>query len=133
MLVFPNTTPQNREVGTFYYYTIDPNHGIGGQSVTIRGSGLKDVKAVRFGQKEVTPTAGAKPNEIMVTAPSRQDAGDTADVDVTLIYAVAKPTNSSVVGTYRYDDGQGAVPQPPNRGGAKPAVPQPPDAGAAPG
>jgi lysozyme family protein/uncharacterized Tic20 family protein len=131
MLVFPNTTPQNREVGTFYYYTIDPNHGIGGQSVTIRGSGLKDVKAVRFGQKEVTPTAGAKPNEIMVTAPSRQDAGDTADVDVTLIYAVAKPTNSSVVGTYRYDDGQAAVPQPPNRGAAKPAVPQPPDAGAA--
>ena len=42
MLIFPGATPQNRAAGTFYYYTIEPHHGVGGQPVTISGSGLKD-------------------------------------------------------------------------------------------
>lgn len=88
MLIFPGATPQNRAAGTFYYYTIEPHHGVGGQPVTISGSGLKDVKAVRFGQKDATPTAGPKQNQLTVTAPTLQDAGNIADVDLTLIYAV---------------------------------------------
>jgi hypothetical protein len=102
MLVFPGAPP-NREVGTFYYYTIDPHHGGGGQSVTIRGSGLKGVKAVKFGQKEVAATPDPNRNELKVTTPSREDAGNIDDVDVTLIYPVDKPTNSFVVGKYHYD------------------------------
>src|SRR6516165_4701242 len=55
-VVFPSISPPNSEVGTFYYYTIDPSHGpaAGGQpqEVTIIGSGLKDVSAVKFGEKD---------------------------------------------------------------------------------
>ena len=48
-IVFPSTTPPNSEVGTFYYYTIDPSHGpAAGGKVRIIGSGLKDVSAVKF-------------------------------------------------------------------------------------
>jgi hypothetical protein len=91
--------------------------------VTISGSGLKDVKAVRFGQKDATPTAGPKQNQLTVTAPTLQDAGNIADVDLTLIYAVDKPTNSFVIGKYRYDDAAAAGPQPPVGGAAKPPGP----------
>ncbi len=130
VLVFPGTTPQNREVGTFYYYTINPHHGVGGQSVNIRGSALKEVKAVRFGQKDVPPTAGSNPDEITVTAPSRQDAGNIADVDVTLIYPVDKPTNTFVIGKYHYDDSAAAGTQSPGGGVVKPSGPPSPGDGA---
>jgi lysozyme family protein len=131
VLIFPGATPQNRAAGTFYYYTIEPHHGVGGQPVTISGSGLTDVKAVRFGQKDATPTAGPKQNQLTVTAPTLQDAGNIADVDLTLIYAVDKPTNSFVIGKYHYDDAAAAGPQPPVGGAAKPPGPPSPDGSAA--
>jgi len=130
VLVFPGMTPQNREVGTFYYYTINPHHGVGGQSVNIRGSALKEVKAVRFGQRDMPPTAGPNPDEITVTAPSRQDAGNIDDVDVTLIYPVDKPTNTFVIGKYHYDDSAAAGTQTQGGGVVKPSGPPSPGDGA---
>jgi uncharacterized Tic20 family protein len=55
-VVFPRASPPNSEVGTFYYYTIDPSHGpaAGGQSVKIIGSGLEGVSAVKFGDNDGT-------------------------------------------------------------------------------
>jgi hypothetical protein len=103
VLIFPGTSPPNREVGTFYYYTIDPSHGGGGQSVTIRGSGLKGVKSVKFGQREVAATADPNRSELNVTTPTREEAGNIDHVDVTLIYPVDSPANSFVVGKYHYD------------------------------
>ena len=61
-----------------------------------------------------------------MTAPTLQDAGNIADVDLTLIYAVDKPTNSFVIGKYRYDDAAAAGPQPPVGGAAKPPGPPSP-------
>jgi uncharacterized Tic20 family protein len=100
-LVFPGSSPPNREVGTFYYYTVDPCHG-GEQSVTISGSGLKEVKAVKFGKKEV-PAAHDGTRKLKVQTPSREEAGNVDEVDVTLIFPVDSPTNFFVVGKYRYD------------------------------
>jgi IPT/TIG domain-containing protein len=97
ILVFPGSSPPNREVGTFYYYTIDPCHGGEGQTVTIRGSGLKDVNAVKFGKKEVAVPADSKgTRELKIQTPSRQEAGNANEVDVTLIFPVESPTNFSV-------------------------------------
>jgi Glycosyl hydrolase 108/IPT/TIG domain len=113
VLVFPSKSPQNRELGTFYYYTIDPCQGGGGQSVTIRGSGLTDVKAVKFGNKEVAVAVRASPSgsPLKVTTPSREEAGNIDDVDVALIYPVDKPTNFFVIGKYHYGP---AVAEPPS-------------------
>jgi hypothetical protein len=106
ILIFPGSNPPNREVGTFYYYTIDPCRGGdgGGDTVRIRGSGLKDVRAVKFGKAEVAVPADANrtPRELKVQTPPRKDAGDVADVDVTLMFRVDAPTNFFVVGKYHY-------------------------------
>ena len=114
MLIFPSTSPPNRELGTFYYYTLDPCRGDGEQSVTIRGSGLKDVKAVKFGNKEVAVTASSSPtgSPLTVTTPSREEAGNIDDVDVALIYPVDTSTNFFVIGKYHYG-AAAAVPQSP--------------------
>ena len=55
-IVFPGTSPPNRELGTFYYYTIVPPHGpaAGQNPVKILGSGLKEVVAVKFGATDAT-------------------------------------------------------------------------------
>jgi IPT/TIG domain len=104
ILVFPGSSPPNREVGTFYYYTIDPSRGGEGQTVTIRGSGLKEVKAVKFGTKELAVPADANrvASVLSVQTPPHQDAGGVDDVDVTLIFPVDAPTNFFVVGKYHY-------------------------------
>jgi hypothetical protein len=102
MLIFPGTSPPNDEAGTFYYYTIDPSHGGGGQSVTILGSAA-GVTSVKFGPKEMPATVDPGRRKLSVTTPSREDAGNSDDVDVTLIYPSDQPTNSSVVGKYHYD------------------------------
>jgi len=101
-VVFPGTSPPNSKAGTFYYYTIDPSHGGGGQSVTILGS-VAGVTSVKFGPKEVPATVDPDLRKLSVTTPSREDAGNSDDVDVTLIYPSDQPTNSSVVGKYHYD------------------------------
>jgi uncharacterized Tic20 family protein len=114
-LIFPGSTPPNREVGTFYFYTIEPCRGAAGQIVTIRGSGLKDVKTVKFGKAEAAvPAAGRSARELKVPTPPK-DKGDANDVDVTLIFPVEAPTNFFVVGKYRYESapqqGAGAAQQ----------------------
>jgi hypothetical protein len=101
-VIFPDPSTSNRPAGTFYYYTIDPSHGGGGQSVTILGS-VAGVKSVKFGQKEVAATVDPKLRKLSVITPSREDAGNSNDVDVTLIYPSDQPTNSFVVGKYHYD------------------------------
>jgi hypothetical protein len=101
-VIFPDPSTPNTKVGTFYYYTIDPSHGGGGQSVTILGSAA-GVTAVKFGPKEVAATVDPTLKKLSVTTPSREDAGNSDDVDVTLIYPSNQPTNSFVVGKYHYD------------------------------
>jgi uncharacterized Tic20 family protein len=108
ILIFPGSNPPNREVGTFYYYTID--RGDDGQTVKIRGSGLKDVRAVKFGKKKEVPVpADANRSPLTVQVPSREEAGGVDDVDVTLIFRVDAPTNFFVIGKYHY--GPAAKPQ----------------------
>ena len=109
-IVFPSTSPPNREVGTFYYYTIDPSHGpeTGGQVVKISGSGLKEVSAVKFGEKDGTNLQRPTPNDqymsgrefLKVTAPSGNKG---RDVPVQLVFPVETANKISVVGTFHYD------------------------------
>jgi IPT/TIG domain len=106
-VVFPSTSPPNSEVGTFYYYTIDPSHGpaAGGQRVTIIGSGLKDVSAVKFGDHDgtnlglVAPGPGGRESRI-VTAPGGTQG---SDVPIKLVFPVETANKIFVVGTYHYD------------------------------
>ena len=108
-VVFPSISPPNSEVGTFYYYTIDPSHGpaAGGQPVTIIGSGLKDVSAVKFGDNDgtnlqpLTPDPSGRESRA-VTAPAGSQG---SDVPVKLVFPVETANKISVVGTYHYDDG----------------------------
>jgi hypothetical protein len=108
-IVFPSTSSPNREVGTFYYYTIDPPHGpaAGQNSVKILGSGLKEVGVVKFGATDATmltplplntDSSGREFRE--VTAPTGA-AG--SDVTVGLVYPVESKLKTSVIGTYHYD------------------------------
>ena len=106
-IIFPSTSSPNREVGTFYYYTIDPSHGPAGRGkdVTIIGSGLKDVSAVKFGDKDGTnlqlltlDTSGRESRT--VTAPADTPG---SDVPVKLVFPVETGNKISVVGTYHYD------------------------------
>jgi hypothetical protein len=108
-VVFPSISPPNSEVGTFYYYTIDPSHGSEtGGPVKITGSGLKEVSAVKFGQGDGTNLQRPTPNDqymsgrefITVTAPSGTKG---SDVPVQLVFPVETPNKISVVGTYHYD------------------------------
>jgi hypothetical protein len=72
--------------------------------VTILGS-VAGVKSVKFGLKEVAATVdpNPKPGKLSVTTPPREDAGNSDDVEVTLIFASESPHNSFVVGKYHYD------------------------------
>jgi hypothetical protein len=108
-IVFPGTSSPNREVGTFYYYTIDPPHGpaAGQNPVKILGSGLKEVGVVKFGATDATKltplplntdSSGREFRE--VTAPTGA-AG--SDVTVGLVYPVESKLKTSVIGTYHYD------------------------------
>ena len=108
-IVFPGTSSPNREVGTFYYYTIDPPHGPAAVQtpVKILGSGLKEVGVVKFGATDATnltplplntDSSGHEFRE--VTAPTGA-AG--SDVTVGLVYPVESKLKTSVIGTYHYD------------------------------
>ena len=106
-VVFSSITPPNHEVGTFYYYTIEPSHGpaVGGKDVTIIGSGLKDVSAVKFGEKDGTNLQPLKPDPSgresrAVTVPAGVKG---SDVPVKLVFPVDTEHKISVVGTYHYD------------------------------
>jgi uncharacterized Tic20 family protein len=114
-VVFSSASPPNSEVGTFYYYTIDPSHGseTGGQ-VKITGSGLKEVSVVKFGDKDGVNLQRPTPDDqymsgrefLEVTAP---DGITGSTVQVQLVFPVETRNKISVVGTYRYDtpvDGQ---------------------------
>jgi hypothetical protein len=120
-VVFPSISPPNTEVGTFYYYTINPSHGPAGggtgpaagepgpavnrQVVTITGSGLKDVSAVKFGEHD-----GIDLTEIKLDGNGREyrqvtapDGVKGSDVPVKLVFPVETKNKISVVGTYHYD------------------------------
>jgi hypothetical protein len=109
-VVFPGRSPPNSEVGTFYYYTIDSPHGpaAGGQKVTIIGSGLKDVSAVKFGEKDGTNlqplTLDPSGRESRAVSAPAGEKG--SDVPVKLVFPVETADKISVVGTYHYDDGE---------------------------
>lgn len=105
--IFPSLSPPNSEIGTFYYYTIDLSHGpgAGGQEVKITGSGLKEVSAVKFGEKD-----GANLGPLQTDASGRESRTVTApagtqgsDVPVQLVFPVETSNKISVVGTYHYD------------------------------
>jgi hypothetical protein len=108
-IVFPSVSPPNREVGTFYYYTIDPSHGPEtGRQVKISGSGLKEVSAVKFGEKDGTNLQQLKTDDqymsgrefLEVTAPSGNKG---TDVPVRLVFPVETANKLSVVGTFHYN------------------------------
>lgn len=106
-VVYPGASPPNSEVGTFYYYTINPSHGpaAGGQPVTIIGSGLKDISAVKFGDHDGTnlrplaPDPGGRESRT-VTAPGGTQG---SDAPVKLVFPVETANKIFVVGTYHYD------------------------------
>jgi uncharacterized Tic20 family protein len=110
-IVFPGTSSPNREVGTFYYYTIKPSHGpaAGGTTVKICGSGLKEVCAVQFGATDATdlkelgtdPESGREYRD--VTAPAAPAGAAGSDVTVQLVYPVESKLKTSVIGTYHYE------------------------------
>jgi len=114
-VVFPGTSPPNRAVGTFYYYTIVPPHGLaaGGTIVKILGSGLKEVSAVKFGATDATNLTplNTDPSGQPFTDPSGREVryvtapGGAAGSDVTveLVYPVESKLKTSVIGTYHYD------------------------------
>jgi uncharacterized Tic20 family protein len=106
-VVFPSASSPNSEVGTFYYYTIDPSHGLaaGGQQVTIIGSGLNDVSAVKFGEND-----GINLVPLAVDPSGRESRAVTApagiqgsDVPVKLVFPVETANKIFVVGTYHYE------------------------------
>jgi uncharacterized Tic20 family protein len=108
-IVFSGVSPPNREVGTFYYYTIDPTHGPNtGGEVKICGSGLGHVSAVKFGENDGTGLHPGTPDDgymsgrefIVVTAPSGNQG---SDVPVRVVFPVETGNKISVVGTYHYD------------------------------
>ena len=114
-IIFASTAPPNREVGTFYYYTIDPTHGPKtGGPVKISGSGLKEVSAVKFGEKDGINLQRPTPNDqymsgrefLEVTAPSGNEG---TDVPVQLVFPVETAHKSSVVGSYHYDGSSGSA------------------------
>jgi uncharacterized Tic20 family protein len=108
-VVFPSISPPNSEVGTFYYYTIDPSHGpaAGGQPVKIIGSGLEGVSAVKFGDNDGTSlqplplTLDPSGRESREVTPPAGNQG--SDVPVKLVFPVETANKISVVGTYHYD------------------------------
>lgn len=114
-MVFPGTSPPNREVGTFYYYTINPPHGLAAvqKPVRILGSGLKEVCAVKFGATDATNLTPLNTDSSgrEFTDPSGHDfrevtppVGDAgSDVAVELVYPVESKLKTSVIGTYHYD------------------------------
>jgi len=107
-VVFPSISPPNSEVGTFYYYTINLSHGPaagGQQAITITGSGLKDVSAVKFGEND-----GVNLQELKLDGNGREyrevtapDGVKGSDVPVKLVFPVETENKISVVGTYHYD------------------------------
>jgi len=110
-IIFLGASPANREVGTFYYYTIDPSHGPATSTdlkVKISGSGLKGVSAVKFGEKDGTNLQPPTSNDqymngrefLEVTAPP---GGAGTDVPVQLVFPVESGNKLSVVGTFHYD------------------------------
>lgn len=107
-VIFPAATPANRDVGTFYYYTITNAHGpaTGGNTVAIRGSGLNGANGVMFGTVAATGVASTADGVTLVAPPG--DAN--CDVDVTVTFPVSAPTSSFVVGKYHYDAAPTASP-----------------------
>jgi hypothetical protein len=104
-ITFPSAHLPNREVGTFYYYTISPRQGEVGTPVKISGSGLKEVSIVRFGEKDGTDLSQLEldPNTGRDFREVKAPPGSTGtDVPVSLVYPVDSATNTSVIGSYQY-------------------------------
>jgi uncharacterized membrane protein YidH (DUF202 family) len=97
-VIFPSAT-LNCAVGTFYYYTIEPSQGPAGEMITIQGSGLQGVNAVKFGTEDGKGLRHNADGSLSAEVPPNTGA---ADVDVKLCYPVDAPTNSFVVGKYHY-------------------------------
>jgi uncharacterized Tic20 family protein len=119
-IIFPDISPPNREVGSFYYYTIEDaegnpvDHGPPGKEVKIRGGGLKGAKEVMFGpnNKDENPKFESD-GRLSVKVPNGKPG---TDVDVTVVLPVDSPTNSFVVGKYAFDIQTERTPDT-NRGG----------------
>jgi len=107
-IIFPEISPPNREVGTFYYYTIEDakgnpvDRGNPGEEVKIRGAGLKGAKEVMFGPKykDPAPHFDESDGRLSVRVPPGPTAG--TEVEVTVVLPIDSPTNSFVVGKFRY-------------------------------
>lgn len=101
-VIYPTATQSNTVVGTFYYYTIDPNHGAskGGTDVTIAGAGFTGVGTVKFGDNEASNFSRKNDELIQMKTPG----GDpNTEVPVTLVYQVQSATNRVTVGNFKYD------------------------------
>jgi hypothetical protein len=109
-ITFSSTSLPNREVGTFYYYTISPSHGPAAPpaptSVKIFGPDLKEISGVNFGANvgnnlsaiQTDATTGLEFRTVDAPAGT-----PNTDVTVSLVYPVDAATKMSVIGSYRYD------------------------------
>jgi hypothetical protein len=95
IVAFPDSTP-NRVVGAFSYYTIEPSQGPAATPVTIRGSNLKGVSAVKFGSEDGKDLAHNADRSLSVKAPA-MTAKAEVDVDVICYAADARPSSSWLV------------------------------------
>lgn len=82
-------------------FTIDPSYGphAGNTRVSVKGNGLTGATSVNFGTAEGANYQFINDGLVQATAPAVPEI--TGDVDVTVIYPTATPTNRKV-GTYYY-------------------------------
>jgi hypothetical protein len=98
-VIFKGATPPNQAVGTFYYYTIEPNEA----GVQIRGAGLKTASMVRFGSEQAPKFTVDSKGYLNVTYPQRPDGVDPGSVvDVVVVYPVSTPTNKTNIGKFKW-------------------------------
>ena len=104
-VIFPTATPPNRSIGTFYYYTIEPSAALAGATIDIKGAGLTTATGVRFGTADPVVPVHEADGRIRVTvppAPAGMALGD--EVDISVVFPVDTPTNSAVIGKFKYGD-----------------------------
>jgi hypothetical protein len=106
-VIFPSTSPSNRSVGTFYYYTVNPATGpaggAAGAQIQIRGSGFLNATAVRLGTTTINALTRDAQGNITFTLPARPDGvAAGTQVDVTVVFPVDSPTNTVTVGQFTW-------------------------------
>ncbi|HEY2025448.1 MAG TPA: hypothetical protein VGG78_00480, partial [Gemmatimonadaceae bacterium] len=102
-MVFPSTP--NRQVGTFYYYTIqlrpDENQKL---KINVYGSGLKTATQIQFGETPAIKLDNVSDYLVQLDDEHFPQAlkDSHADVPVALIFSPDSPTKRSIIGRFSY-------------------------------